>query len=261
MTTRASGSRNRTTAASAPRSLGVRTASRIAVLYASGVIASGRSTQDSVNGAVVGSDTMVEQLERIRDDDSIKAIVLRVDSPGGSSVASDVIWRELSITRDQKPSRPLIASMSDLAASGGYYISMPAQVIVAQPGTLTGLDRHLRRQGRRSATRSKRSASPPKRCSRAATRPCRRRSSRSRPSSERSCMAYMQSFYDGFVAQGRGVAPHDAGTDSRRGAGTRLDRPPGARARTRRRARRPRPGRRHRQGSARGFRQTKKWSW
>jgi protease-4 len=53
-------------------------------------------------------------------------------------VASDVIWRELTITRDQKPSRPLIASMSDLAASGGYYISMPAQVIVAQPATLTG---------------------------------------------------------------------------------------------------------------------------
>src|SRR5687767_1691054 len=120
------------------RSLGMRTVSRIAVLYASGVIVSGRSTQDTVNGAVVGSDTMVEQLERIRDDDSIKAIVLRVDSPGGSSVASDVIWRELSITRDENPSRPLIASMSDLAASGGYYISMPAQVIVAQPGTLTG---------------------------------------------------------------------------------------------------------------------------
>ena len=120
------------------RSLGVGGSSRIAVLYASGVIASGSSTQDTVNGAVVGSDTMVEQLELIRDDDSIKAIVLRVDSPGGSSVASDVIWRELSITRDQKPSRPLIASMSDLAASGGYYISMPAQVIVAQPGTLTG---------------------------------------------------------------------------------------------------------------------------
>ena len=121
-----------------PRSLGIRSASRIAVLYASGVIASGSSTQDSVNGAVVGSDTIVEQLERIRDDESIKAIVLRVDSPGGSSVASDVIWRELSITRDQNPSRPLIASMSDLAASGGYYISAPAQVIVAQPGTLTG---------------------------------------------------------------------------------------------------------------------------
>jgi protease-4 len=120
------------------RSLGIGAASRIAVLYASGVIASGSSTQDTVNGAVVGSDTIVEQLERIRDDESIKAIVLRVDSPGGSSVASDVIWRELSITRDENPSRPLIASMSDLAASGGYYISAPAQVIVAQPGTLTG---------------------------------------------------------------------------------------------------------------------------
>src|SRR5688500_1496322 len=121
-----------------PRSVGVRPGSRIAVLYASGVIASGESTEDAVNGAVVGSDTLVEQLERIRDDDSIKAIVLRVDSPGGSAVASDVIWRELAITRDQNPSRPLIASMSDLAASGGYYISMPAQVIVAQPATLTG---------------------------------------------------------------------------------------------------------------------------
>ena len=64
--------------------------------------------------------------------------MLRVDSPGGSSVASDVMWRELMITRDQKPSRPLITSMSDLAASGGYYISVPGQVIVAQPGTLTG---------------------------------------------------------------------------------------------------------------------------
>lgn len=121
-----------------PRSLGIRPESRIALLHASGVIASGSSSHDAVNGAVVGSDTIVEQLERIRDDDSIKAIVLRVDSPGGSSVASDVIWRELSITRDENPNRPLIASMSDLAASGGYYISMPAQVIVAQPGTLTG---------------------------------------------------------------------------------------------------------------------------
>ena len=121
-----------------PRSVGIRTQSRIAVLYASGVIASGASSYDTVNGAIVGSDTIVEQIRRIRDDDSIRAIVLRVDSPGGSAVASDVIWRELMITRDQKPSRPLIASMSDLAASGGYYISMPAAVIVAQPATLTG---------------------------------------------------------------------------------------------------------------------------
>jgi protease-4 len=121
-----------------PRSVGIRAQSRIAVLYASGVIASGESSRDAVNGAVVGSDTMVEQIQRIRDDESVKAIVLRVDSPGGSTVASDVIWRELTITREENPERPLIASMSDLAASGGYYISMPAEVIVAQPGTLTG---------------------------------------------------------------------------------------------------------------------------
>src|SRR5204863_9532127 len=103
-----------------PRSLGIRPRSRIAVVYASGVIASGKSGYDPGNGMVVGSDTFAEQLRRVRADDSIKAIVLRVDSPGGSSVASDVIWRELMITRDEKPARPLVTSMSDLAASGGY---------------------------------------------------------------------------------------------------------------------------------------------
>jgi protease-4 len=117
---------------------GIRTTARIAVLHAVGIITSGRSTVDPVNGSIVGSDTMVEQIQRIREDDSIRAVVLRVDSPGGSSVASDVIWRELMITRDANPSRPLIVSMADLAASGGYYISMPAHAIVAEPGTLTG---------------------------------------------------------------------------------------------------------------------------
>jgi protease-4 len=121
-----------------PRSVGFSPRSRLAVIYVNGVIASGTSGLDPVNGAIAGSDTIVEQIRRIRDDDTVKAIVLRVDSPGGSSTASDVIWRELMITRDQKPSRPLIVSMSDLAASGGYYISMPGQWIVAQPATLTG---------------------------------------------------------------------------------------------------------------------------
>jgi protease IV len=120
------------------RSVGIRPRSRIAVLYAVGTITSGKSAFDPLNGSIVGSETLVEQIRQVRDDESIKAIVLRVDSPGGSSVASDVIWRELMITRDQKPSRPLITSMSDLAASGGYYISLPGQTIVAQPGTLTG---------------------------------------------------------------------------------------------------------------------------
>jgi protease-4 len=118
--------------------VGFRPRSRIAVLYAVGTIVSGKSVFDPVNGALVGSQTLVEQIRRVREDRSIDAIVIRIDSPGGSSIASDVIWRELAITRDQQPSRPLIASMSDLAASGGYYIAMPSHVIVAQPATLTG---------------------------------------------------------------------------------------------------------------------------
>src|SRR5437762_406206 len=71
-------------------------------------------------------------------EDALRAIVLRIGSPGGSASASDAIWRELMLARQEKADRPLVASMSDLAASGGYYIAMPAQVIVAQPSTLTG---------------------------------------------------------------------------------------------------------------------------
>ena len=78
---------------------------------------------------------MVEYLRKARADNSIRAIVLRIDSPGGSAIASDVIWREIMLTRERKP---VIASMSDVAASGGYYIAMPAHAIVAQPATLTG---------------------------------------------------------------------------------------------------------------------------
>ncbi|MGH9347433.1 MAG: signal peptide peptidase SppA [Vicinamibacterales bacterium] len=121
-----------------PRSAGIRPRSRIAVIYVVGVIAGGRSGFDPVNGSVAGSSTIVEQIRRVRDDASVKAIVVRVDSPGGASTAADVIWRELMITRDEQPARPLVTSMSDLAASGGYYIAMPGQVIVAQPATLTG---------------------------------------------------------------------------------------------------------------------------
>jgi protease-4 len=121
-----------------PASVGFRPRSRIAVLYAVGTIASGKSTFDPVNGTILGSDTMIEQIREARDDSSIKAIVLRVDSPGGSSVASDVIWRELMVTRNDDEKRPLVVSMSDLAASGGYYIAMAANSIVAQPATITG---------------------------------------------------------------------------------------------------------------------------
>lgn len=110
--------------------------SKVAVINAVGVINSGRSGFDPVNGAVIGADSLVGYIREARADRSIRAIVLRVDSPGGSSTASDVIWRELSISREN--TRPLVVSMSDLAASGGYYIALAGDAIVAQPGTLTG---------------------------------------------------------------------------------------------------------------------------
>lgn len=116
-------------------SLGLNKGPKIAVIYAVGLITSGSSSYDSPQGQVVGSDTLVEYLRKARADSSIKAIVLRVDSPGGSAIASDVIWREVMLTRQVKP---VVASMSDVAASGGYYIAMPASSIVAEPATLTG---------------------------------------------------------------------------------------------------------------------------
>ena len=117
------------------QSLGLNKGPRIAVVYAVGMITSGESNYDQVAGQSVGSDTIVAYLRKVRADDSIKAVVLRIDSPGGSAIASDIIWREVMLTREKKP---VIASMSDVAASGGYYIAMPAHQIVAQPGTLTG---------------------------------------------------------------------------------------------------------------------------
>jgi protease-4 len=120
------------------RSLPVRGAARIAVIYVSGIINSGESGFDPLNGDVAGSTRLVKAIRSARADDSVRAIVVRIDSPGGSSIASDVIWRELTITKNEKPSRPLVASMSDLAASGGYYVAVAAPHIVAQPATLTG---------------------------------------------------------------------------------------------------------------------------
>ena len=88
---------------------------------------------------VLGSDTFIDYMRmRCAPTRAIKAIVLRIDSPGGSTVASDVIWRELTLTREAKPERPLIVSMSDLAASGGYYIAMPGPGDRRAARTLTG---------------------------------------------------------------------------------------------------------------------------
>jgi protease-4 len=109
---------------------------RIALLYAVGTITSGRSQFDSPTGTtVLGSETFTEWVRRARIDPDVDAVVVRIDSPGGSAIASEVIWRELQLTRDVKP---VIVSMGDVAASGGYYIAAPAHTIVAQPGTLTG---------------------------------------------------------------------------------------------------------------------------
>lgn len=105
----------------------------IAVIYASGVIMPGPSISDLLGGEVVGSDTMIKAIQRVEADPDVKAIVLRIDSPGGSALASDLIWRALKKCR-----KPVVASMGDTAASGGYYIAMGAQTVFAEPGTLTG---------------------------------------------------------------------------------------------------------------------------
>lgn len=103
---------------------------RIAVIFAEGDIQSGKSTRESI-----GSETIAEELRKARNDDKIAAVVLRINSPGGSALASDVMWREVRETRKKKP---VIASMSDVAASGGYYIAMGCNKILAHPTTITG---------------------------------------------------------------------------------------------------------------------------
>ena len=115
-----------------------RSAPRMAVVYVTGIINSGDGGFDPLNGDVAGSMRLVKAIRSARADDGVRAIIVRIDSPGGSSIASDVIWRELTVTKNEKPGRPLVASLSDLAASGGYYVAMAAPHIVAQPGTLTG---------------------------------------------------------------------------------------------------------------------------
>jgi len=102
----------------------------IAVIVADGDIVPGKAQ----NG-MIGSDSFAEELRKARTNDRVKAIVLRINSPGGSALASDVMWREITLTTKVKP---VIASMSDYAASGGYYLAMGCDTIVAQPTTITG---------------------------------------------------------------------------------------------------------------------------
>lgn len=107
----------------------------VALVEVRGGIVSGRSRRGPM-GRQVGSDTVAGQLRTAREDDAARAVVLRVDSPGGSSVASDTIWRE--VCRVREAGKPVVVSMGDAAASGGYFVACPADVIVALPATLTG---------------------------------------------------------------------------------------------------------------------------
>ncbi|MGI9036361.1 MAG: signal peptide peptidase SppA [Pyrinomonadaceae bacterium] len=116
-------------------SLGLNNGKRIAVIYASGAINVGKSTRGGLSGEMIGSDTLVKAITDAAEDSSIKAIVLRVDSPGGSALASDLMWHALE---NAKAKKPLVVSMGDVAASGGYYISCNANKIVAEPSTVTG---------------------------------------------------------------------------------------------------------------------------
>lgn len=107
----------------------------VALVEVRGAISSGR-TRRSPMGRAAGSDTVSAQLRAAHDNDRARAVVLRVESPGGSAVASEVIWRE--VCRLRESGKPVVVSMGDVAASGGYYIACPAEVIVALPATLTG---------------------------------------------------------------------------------------------------------------------------
>ncbi len=109
--------------------------SKIALIYGVGMIVPGESVDDPFVGRVMGSDTIAQAFRAIRKDDSIKAVVFRIDSPGGSDVASDIIWREASLTMKEKP---VIVSMANVAASGGYWIATASDAIIAEPTTLTG---------------------------------------------------------------------------------------------------------------------------
>jgi len=118
-----------------PESLGLNKGENIAVIYASGDIGSGQSENSPSGSQSIGSDTVSRAINDAAQDTTIKAIVLRVDSPGGSGLASDIIWHAVDAAKQKKP---VVVSMSDVAASGGYYISASANKILAEPSTITG---------------------------------------------------------------------------------------------------------------------------
>lgn len=107
---------------------------KVAVIHATGAIVSGSSGSDFLSGeSTMGSDTMVKAIRQAAEDETVKCIVMRIDSPGGSALASDLIWRAI-----EKVEKPFVVSMGDVAGSGGYYIAMGADKIFAEPTTITG---------------------------------------------------------------------------------------------------------------------------
>lgn len=109
----------------------------IAVIYGTGLITRGDSSSNPLSGSdVLGADTVARAFRAAAEDPSVRAILFRIDSPGGSATASETIWRE--VLRAKQAGKPVIVSMSDVAGSGGYYIAAPADKIVAEPATLTG---------------------------------------------------------------------------------------------------------------------------
>ena len=106
---------------------------RIAIVHLTGEIREGKGKDDLLGGATAGSETVIKAVREAARDEAVAAIVLRIDSPGGSALASDLIWREV-----KQAGKPVVASLSDIAASGGYYVAVAADRIVAAPGTLTG---------------------------------------------------------------------------------------------------------------------------
>jgi protease IV len=111
------------------------TTKTVAVVYMTGVIMPGTSRFDNYQGKIAGSETVVEELIAVAEDDDIDALIMRIDSPGGSALASDLIWKQM---KEVQKKMPVIVSMSGMAASGGYYVACMADSIFADPGTLTG---------------------------------------------------------------------------------------------------------------------------
>jgi protease-4 len=108
---------------------------KIALVYGVGAVQRGSGGFSPISGSAMGSDAVSAALRAAREDDDVRAVIFRVDSPGGSYVASDTIWRETVLTK--KAGKPVIVSMGNVAGSGGYFVAMAADKIVAQPGTIT----------------------------------------------------------------------------------------------------------------------------